>query len=256
MTGPGGNAAAIWLNGPLSPEVNDNIIDNITSLIGIRAGADVRDGRILRNRVTNAAGVAFSFAFSSDANMLVENNYADSEGTEFSGLTNSKAWGNNAQSGVIVGSGMDINLGTSNKVTAGTFEVGHASDTTLGRTSAGVANIEGKDLLMVGASATLTSGYKVTAYDIGTITTGTVTPDAANGNAQKYVNNGAHTLAPPSADCQIVIQMTNDASAGAITTSGFTKVAGDVLTTTDGDDFLLWITRINGFSRLYVEALQ
>jgi hypothetical protein len=103
---------------------------------------------------------------------------------------------------------------------------------------------------------TLTGGFAATTHDAGTKSSGTFTPDEADGNLQKAVNGGAHTLAPPTNDCSIVIQYTNNASAGAITTSGFTRVAGDTITTTDGHDFLFYITKINGFSLLTVVKLQ
>ena len=86
----------------------------------------------------------------------------------------------------------------------------------------------------------------------------TYTPDPADGNLQFYINGGAHTLAPPSAadDYTIVIQITNNGSAGAVTTSGYTKVTGDAFTTTSGHDFLCFITKLNGFTHLHVQALQ
>jgi hypothetical protein len=104
-------------------------------------------------------------------------------------------------------------------------------------------------------TATLTVGYGVTPYSAGTQSTGTFTPVAANGNFQYAVNGGAHTLAPPSANCTMIIQYTNNGSAGAITTSGFTKVSGS-FTTTNGDDFFAYITVTNGFSFLRIQALQ
>lgn len=106
------------------------------------------------------------------------------------------------------------------------------------------------------STATLTAGYSATPFDAGTKSSGTFTPDEANGNLQRYINGGAHTLAPPTNNCSIVIQVTNNGSAGAITTSGFTKVTGDTLTTTNGDDYLLFITKINGFSHLHKQLLQ
>ncbi len=112
------------------------------------------------------------------------------------------------------------------------------------------------DTLKADTTDTLTAGFNATEYDNSTVTTGTLTPDPANGNFQKYVNNGAHTLAPPGSTCTIVLQCTNDSSAGAITTSGFTVVRGDALTTTNGHDFFFFITRNNGFSSLTVQALQ
>ena len=57
-------------------------------------------------------------------------------------------------------------------------------------------------------------------------------------------------------DCAVIIQYTNNASAGTITTSGFTKVDGDDISTTNGDDFFFYLTKANGFSLLTVKALQ
>lgn len=106
------------------------------------------------------------------------------------------------------------------------------------------------------ATKTLTAGYSCTPYNAGTKTTGTFTPDEANGNFQYYINGGAHTLAPPTNNCTLIVQITNNASAGAVTTSGFTKVTGTAPTTTNGDDFFGYITKLNGFSHLSWQALQ
>ena len=103
---------------------------------------------------------------------------------------------------------------------------------------------------------TISVGYAATVYDAGTKSSGTYTPDEANGGMQKAVNGGAHTLAPPTNSGTINIQYTNNASAGTITTSGFTKVTGDTISTTDGDDFFFWITKSGTFSHLHVQALQ
>ncbi len=102
----------------------------------------------------------------------------------------------------------------------------------------------------------LTAGYSATSYNAGTKSSGTFTPDEANGNLQYAINGGAHTLAPPTNNCTIVIQYTNNGGAGTITTSGFSKVNGDALTTVNGDDFMLYITKNNAFSVLSVVALQ
>jgi hypothetical protein len=95
------------------------------------------------------------------------------------------------------------------------------------------------------------------SFNAGTFTGGTYTPDPANGKLQFTINGGAHTLAPPTAigDYEMAIQYTNNASAGAITTSGFTKVNGS-FTTTNGDDFLARITKLNGFTLLEIIPLQ
>ena len=88
------------------------------------------------------------------------------------------------------------------------------------------------------------SGASATPFNAGTKTSGTFTPDEANANFQHVIN------------CTLVIQYTNNGSAGTITVSSFTKVDGDDATTTDGDDFFYYITKLNGFSLLTVKALQ
>jgi hypothetical protein len=101
----------------------------------------------------------------------------------------------------------------------------------------------------------LTGGARVTSKSLGTITTGTLTLDPGDRPHQHYTNNGAHTLAPGSNGGTICLQITNGASAGAITTSGYTKVVG-AFTTTNGDDFICTSIVINGFSLLTIQALQ
>ena len=95
-----------------------------------------------------------------------------------------------------------------------------------------------------------------TVYDLGTNTTGTETLDADNGNFQKGVNGGAHTLAPQTQLSTIIVQYTNDSSAGTLTTSGYDIVTGDTISTTNGDDFFLYSTVNGAFQHLHAVALQ
>ena len=99
-------------------------------------------------------------------------------------------------------------------------------------------------------------GFSVTDFDAGTQSSGTYTPDEANGPFQRIINGGAHTLAPPSNSTSLIIQYTNNSSAGTITTSGFTKVDGDTITTTNTHKFFFYITKSNSLSLLSVKALQ
>lgn len=114
------------------------------------------------------------------------------------------------------------------------------------------------EILKADTDDNVTAGYTATADDDGVKSSGTYTPDPAGGNLKRIVNGGAFTLAAPTAagDYTIVVQMTNNASAGTITVSGFNRQAGDSFTATDGDDFFLFITKINGFTSLTVQALQ
>lgn len=116
------------------------------------------------------------------------------------------------------------------------------------------------DILKADTTDELAVGYTSANSDAGTKSSGTFTPDPRTSNFQHAVNGGAHTLAPPDYNCTMVILYKNNASAGSITTSGFTKVDGDDLTTTDGHSFFMFISRYNDgsttFSALTVKALQ
>lgn len=149
-----------------------------------------------------------------------------------------------------------ITASTSTALGVGSVELGHATDTTISRSAAGRAAVEGKDILLKGQTDTLTAGYSATPFNAGTKSSGTFTPVESDGAFQYAVNGGAHTLAPPTNNTSIVIQYTNNGSAGTITTSGFTKKTGDTLSTTNGDDFMCYVTKNNGFSHLHVVALQ
>jgi hypothetical protein len=86
------------------------------------------------------------------------------------------------------------------------------------------------------ASVNLTAGYTATADAIGTVSSGTTTLSQSAGDYHTLTNNGAFTLNPPSlsapANCASgVIEVYNGASAGAITTTGWTKVNGSFDTT-------------------------
>lgn len=85
---------------------------------------------------------------------------------------------------------------------------------------------------------TLTGGARVTSKDLGTISSGTVTPDPGDRARQHYTNGGAHTFAPGTNPGAYSIKITNNGSAGAITTSGFTRVIGDPFTTVNAAVFL------------------
>lgn len=103
------------------------------------------------------------------------------------------------------------------------------------------------EILRADTDDNVTGGYTATSADDGTKSSGTYTPDPAGGNFKHIINGGSFTLAAPTATgCYtMVIEVANNASAGTITFSGFDKEAGDTLTTTNGDDFQLVITKSN-----------
>ena len=130
-------------------------------------------------------------------------------------------------------------------------------------TSAGAMTLAG-DNVITGRAAVGTpvqslgyAGITSTAADDGTKSSGTYTPSPVGGNMKRIINGGAFTLAAPTlaGDYEMIIQITNNASAGAITTSGFNRVTG-TFTTTNGHDFFVFITKINNFEYANIVALQ
>lgn len=117
----------------------------------------------------------------------------------------------------------------------------------------------GTDFMKPDTTSTISKGFTLTPYNGGTVSTGTFTPDAANGNYQYYTNNGAHTIAVPASDCAIDILITNGATAGDIIyAAGYTVSTnvGDAATKTNTHKFIVSIRRINGVSTYTRKALQ
>lgn len=149
-----------------------------------------------------------------------------------------------------------IEIATQAEVTAG-------ADTTRAVTPATLAGLIGTvleaydaDVLKANETEALSVGFSATVYDHGSISTGTVTPSEANGVMHEYDNAGAHTLSPPSNNTSLLVDITNVTGAGAITTSGFTLVTGDLFTTTVGHKFRCQITKSTIGSHLHVIAFQ
>lgn len=111
-------------------------------------------------------------------------------------------------------------------------------------------------LLTYNNTATISKGFTLTPNSIGTF--GSFTIDPSLGNYQYGTNNAAFTLTAPTSDCAIDLLVTNGATAGAITFSGFTvgSATGSALTTTNTNKFLISIRRINAISTYSIYALQ
>lgn len=94
-----------------------------------------------------------------------------------------------------------------------------------------VPDASGKLALLDVAAQVVTGGARVTSDALGTVSSGTTTLDPGNRPLQDLTNNGAFTLAPGANTGSILLDVTNGASAGAITLSGWTKVVGAFDTT-------------------------
>lgn len=119
-------------------------------------------------------------------------------------------------------------------------------NTVVGAYGTALLNVEGQ---------TLAGGANVTAK---TQTTGNLTVNCGERPLQHITNGGAWTLTAPAADGSCMLLVTNNASAGTITFSGFSvgSNTGDTLTTTNTSKFTLSVWRINGTSGYRVAAHQ
>lgn len=138
-------------------------------------------------------------------------------------------------------------------VTATAAEINYLDITTLGTSEASKAVTAAAD-----GSIGVTGAVTTTADNDGTFTTGTYTPTPVGGNMKTLTNGGAFTFAAPTAsgDYTLVVLITNNASAGAITLSGFTKTLGSSFTTTSTNKFLVYIVKCSGNTFANVVALQ
>lgn len=112
------------------------------------------------------------------------------------------------------------------------------------------------DLAINTEGQTVTGGAGITSKDLGTVGSGTLTPDPAARPQQHYVNGGGHALAPSATPGSYLLDITNSASAGAITTAGWTKVGGDPFDTTSGHAFRCYCSIGPAGSLLSVQAMQ
>jgi hypothetical protein len=121
----------------------------------------------------------------------------------------------------------------------------------------GVVTKAPNQVLQPNFTNTITVGYTFTPNSLGNIAA-SFTPNPALGNYQFGTNNGAFTFNVPASDCAMDILITNSATAGAITFTGFTVGAnvGDALTTVSGSRFIISVRRINAISTYIVKALQ
>lgn len=115
-------------------------------------------------------------------------------------------------------------------------------------------------VLLTAADATLTAGIMGTAANDGTKSSGTYTPTPLGGNFKTITNGGAFALAAPTqaGSYNMEIDITNNATAGAITFTGFVtgNPKGDPLTTTNGNKFKLHISKTAAGVTATMEACQ
>lgn len=140
---------------------------------------------------------------------------------------------------------------------AGTDYVGPTTGSAIQKASSGglTAATAGTDFMRPDTTSALTAGFTSASVSAGTKSSGTYTFDPTAGAVQHATNGGAHTFAPPATMGAWMLDYVNNASAGAITTSGWTKVDGDPFTTTNGNSFRCMISVGNQGSYLSVKRM-
>jgi len=105
------------------------------------------------------------------------------------------------------------------------------------------------------ADQTVTGGANVTTL---ALSTGNVTIDAGSRPIQSITNGGAFTITAPANDGSCILIITNNASAGAVTFSGFTagSATGATLDTVNTHKFSVFIWRAGGTSGYSIYAHQ
>ena len=153
----------------------------------------------------------------------------------------------------------EITVGSGMSLSSGTLSLDADLVTIAGLTAASDSFMQAKSSAWAARTVSqvivdLVTG--ITEYDNGKTSSGTLTPTPGSSPMQIYTNGGAHTLAPGSTVGNYIMTITNDSSAGAITTSGWTKVAGSSFTTTNGNKFRCMASIGAGGSLLIVQAMQ
>jgi hypothetical protein len=132
--------------------------------------------------------------------------------------------------------------------------------TVIDLTQSGLVEVDTQAPVLRGdlVAQSISGGARVTAFNLGTINSGTLTPDSGNGPLQYLTNNGVFTVQSPIYDGSLVISITNGITAGNITFSGFNVGGniGDSYNTVVGNIFFLFILRINGRSTYTWKATQ
>lgn len=150
---------------------------------------------------------------------------------------------------------------------AGTGDVIGPASSTTGRaaifsdgTGKNIDEAAGAPFLIDVTGQVFSGGAEVSTNNLGTpAASATVNLDPSNGPHQKITNNNTGiTLVAPTKNGDFTLRVVNGASAGALTFSGFASGInnGDSLTTTNGDQFDILISRIDGVSDYEVRALQ
>jgi len=131
-----------------------------------------------------------------------------------------------------------------------------AAEGTITNHTASIAAVDAAAVKLAGGQE-IQAGYSVKSKSLGNL--GNTTVDPWLGNYQFGNNVGAITITAPNKDGGVDLLITNTASGGGVSFSGFTvnpTNTGDPMTTTANHRFLVSMRRIGSVSTYTVKALQ
>lgn len=258
-TAPTSNQALVWNSGTSkwTPTAIVNSFNTRTGAVTLTA-ADISAVLAIGATLTFSGNTLETAALTGDVTAAA-NSFATTvakiQGTTVSGTTGS---GNVVFSASPTFTGT-VNISTLSLTNALTLPNGSLATTqTAGDNSTKVATTAYADANFVRLTLTGQSFTGGVLTPSANLATGNVTLDPGNGQMQNITNGGAFTITAPSHDGAIVLDIVNNASAGAITWTGFTSEAnhGDPLDTTNGHKFRVSITTNNSVSTYIIHALQ
>lgn len=230
----------------LAVSASSDIEDDLAAAISAASDAAASETASAASAVAAAASQVAAAASAAAA--------AASETAAGTSATNAASSESAAATSASAAATSEANAGTSETNAAASETAAAAAQTAA---EAAAASIDPDDLVLKDGDTDV-GGFTVKTEDYGEVTSGSTTPIPSSGNMKLYENGGAATINAPTVagNYTIIVKVTNNASAGALTLSGFDGVSGADLTTTDGDKFFLYITKLDGDVGLVIQALQ
>ena len=245
-----------------------------TKLSGIASGATANTGTVTSVGISAPTGLTAGSAVTTSGNISLTwtagyQGYTSAEAALVSGALQKS--GGTMSGGISMGSavaasatdvsrhlalyaasyGFSVTSSTLNHVSGGAHNWYSGATLRMALDSAGnlsAASFTGSVAISNIADGTIgANGFAGTEVNDGSKSGVTYTPSQSGSNFRQATNGGAFTLAAPAAaTVSIVLRLINSATAGAVTMSGFHNVIGDSFDTTNGSQFMIFLTNSGG----------
>ncbi len=275
VNGPVGPAAALALTGDVTGSGTSSIATTLAKIQGTTVTGTTGSGKAVLDDTPTLSTPVLGIATATSINKVALTAPASAATLT---IANNKTLTSSVTMTLQGGDASILSIAASKTLTASVTMTLQGGDASILSIAAGKTLTASKTLTLDGTDSTtmtfpassanvaalnltaqaFSGGARITAFSIGTVSSGTTTLDSGNGPLQYLTNNGAFTLAAPANDGSLVLYVLNAGSAGSITFSGFTVSSntGDALTTTNTNKFKIYVDRINSISSYVIKALQ